>query len=214
MQTDKDDLPAVTLRNPTTYREACEFVSQIENRMMALDARERFAKKSLERARLRGAPSQAELAEQLAWIEKQYEQALDQLIDAREIHNELGPRRLAKFEHEREPEERLFWMRRFHTSLGIGNAAAFAAVTSQVIKPEMATATAAKTLAAAALWPMMCFAAGLVAAGLLPMVLALGARRAWPLALASSVLFIAGLILAVDGVMGVAGLVWPWEVGG
>lgn len=116
---------------------------------------------------------------------------------AEELHiaSRLELRKIIDRVEDEDGARRDYWFRRFHTSLAIANGGAFAAVASHLFAPEL---TAFQS--AAAFWPMTVFAAGLVAAGLIPMLLyARWFTAAWAASAMSAVLFCVGLISAVVG---------------
>jgi small-conductance mechanosensitive channel len=102
-------------------------------------------------------------------------------------------------------EDQAFWFRRFHTSLAIAHGAGFAAIGSKLFDPEVTASTAG-----AAWHPMLLFAVGMVAAGVIP--LALYFKRmgiAWGLALTSASLLVAGLGAALAAVWRASDLIVP-----
>lgn len=103
-------------------------------------------------------------------------------------------------------EDRSFWFRRFHTSLALAHGAGFAAVGSKLF--DGATGKAAVQ---GAFYPMLCFAVGMVVAGLIPVALYLDrAKLAWGLAIGSAVLFVLALLNAVIAVWFAAWPLWPF----
>jgi hypothetical protein len=69
-------------------------------------------------------------------------------------------------------DERSFWYRRFYTSLSLGHATGFLAISAGVLQSDNAA-----TIAKAATLPMSCFGAGLLLSGLVPGVLSIFAFK-------------------------------------
>ena len=141
------------------------------------------------------------------------QQELAQVDDRRDEAAAAAAAARAETETRLRAEESGFWFRRFMTTLGIANGAAFAALASGFLQADE-KATVALTVANA----MTDFAIGMIAAGLVPALLwiersdttrpgmvRLANAANVGLALGSALFFILGIGQAVGGVRGMAG---------
>lgn len=152
-----------------------------------------------------------------ARLRARFDEATRRSDEARAVFNEARRRHLAEqiAEHQ---DGLVHWDRRFHTSLAIGNGAAFAAIVNHVFDKD--TSQAAIRAAAPAL---ILFALGLIVSGAIPWVRATRAsgvvdtnkalraaaksrKRASGLARLAAALFVIGVVMSVGGVI-VLG--WP-----
>jgi len=109
-------------------------------------------------------------------------------------------------------DDRVFWLRRFFTTMAIGHAVAFVGLASGLMQSDER-----RWLASTVADAMVIFGIGLVLSGSLPFLLFLQTQRMWSrpargglkiaigaIATTAALLFVAGLVQVVGGVRGLA----------
>ncbi|WP_428151415.1 hypothetical protein [Brevundimonas sp.] len=160
-----------------------------------------------------GSPRANGAAQQIGWARQEVENAqkeVDALIlrDKRldDSENERADAASLRRAEHRE-EQRQFWFRRFHLSVGLAHGAGLAAISSKVFDKDVSAATVS-----GAWWSLTAFVLGLLIAGLIPIALYFDRTRwAWWMASGSAAAFVWALCVVLAGAAVKAQHVWPFQ---